>query len=122
MKRALLGATLCLTGLALLPVASASALTGACTVNGKATFYTDKTEATKTKLTETEPAPTRGYKFKGEATCAEASGAPVKSGEAVVEKGDFKGTCLGLGKSGAEGEGELRFGSKPKFKLAFVSV
>jgi len=123
MRRLILVAALCVTGLVIVPVASASAetLTGACVIKGSATFTSP--------LSPTVPA-ANGYSFAGSAECVDSGG--VEKGTAAVSGGGAL-ACgvaeggLGLLGSSPAGTGALTItsGAHPgtyPFTLAFVAA
>jgi hypothetical protein len=119
MKRLLLIASLCVAGIVLVPITSASAsFTGACTLQGTAEFTPNLNEETQTGV---------AYKFEdvNHGTCVEASTPPVerKVESAKVEGGTFQGSCFGPGMSEADGNGTLKVAglAEIKFDLQFHS-
>jgi hypothetical protein len=113
MKRLFLVVGLCIAASVVAPIASASAakLKGSCAVSGLATFSGGNLE---------EKTQTLGYTFSGKANCVDAGG--THEGTAEVKNGTFEGSCLGAGKSIAEGEGTLNVGEGVvPFKLEFTT-
>jgi hypothetical protein len=123
MRRLILVATLCVAGLVIVPVASASAetLTGACVIKGTATFTSP--------LSAGLPA-ANGYSFSGSAECVDSGG--VEKGSAEVSGGGVLACAvaeggLGLLGSSSAGTGALTItsgahaGTYP-FTLAFVAA
>jgi len=126
MKRVILVASLCVVGIVVAPIATASAtFTGACSLEGTATF--SESPVTKEGKILSETKHRLGYTFtdNGKGTCVETGTEnPKKVTKVSVTAGEFEGTCLGAGASVVDGSGTLEVVGVPAqaFDLSFKTA